>query len=136
MKNKVYFICAIVITISLIISLYFLLHFPRPYIAILTDPVGMNCNLIFHEGDFSKYPVLEKAIHEEIIHPNIHSLYDLTIFESQNYERFLTEQFDLNSTSGKMMGNTLCFNYVDDGGILHRLAVTMGDKTNDVDFIG
>lgn len=136
MKNKTLVILMMVMTISLIISLWFFLHFPSPYIAILTDPVGTNCKPVFHEGDFSEYPILEKAVHEEINHPNIDAIYDISILESQNYGQFLEEQFDLEPTSDGIMGNTLCFNYVDKNGTSHRLAVEMGDKTGAADLMG
>lgn len=129
-------VLSIIIVISVIILLWFFLYLPKPYIVIFTDPIAMNCNLTFHEGDFSKYQILERAIREEIDHPNIHAIYDISIFESQNYEQFLEEQFDLDPTSGGMMGNTLCFNYVSENEISHRLAIEMGDKTRAVDLLG
>lgn len=96
----------------------------------------MNCKPIFHEGDFSKYQILERAIHEEINYPNIRSIHDIPIFESQNYEQFLEKQFGLEPTSGGIMGNTLCFNYVSENGMSHRLAIEMGDKTRAADLLG
>lgn len=129
-------VLSIIIVISLIILLWFFLYLPKPYIAIFTDPAAMNCKHTFHEGDFSKYQILERSIHEEINHPNIHAMYDIPIFESQNYEQFLEEQFDLEPTSGGVIGNTLCFNYVSENGVSHRLAIEMGDKTRAVDLLG